>query len=818
MRLALWEARHAAGLKNYDDAARFYMTLFNDLQLEDRKKYLDEFVAVLEEMGSASGGNDYSKQIMLLLESRVLFPHEAAVLNASAKFFFVVGRLLEAFDFAQEAANGSEGLPHIYAIVNLENIKSNIMDQWHWAMLNDVKRNTAYATAIELVANWKPESRVLDIGTGTGLLTSIARRHFKRDVYCCEVDLNMCDIAEKILNATVIRKHSSEVTIEDVGSEKVDVIITETMDCGLLGEGIACTLYDVQTRILSSSPVIVPRCATVYACIIESPAIMDEHVAVFCGHRFASDSVTASYSSYGATEELEPYWCCSAAEIRGGYKILSKKIEIFAVNFDSRAELDKIVNEGTVELRMAPIIRDGTAHCIMAWFSCELFPGAPRLDTSPEASSCWQQALYPLPKPVNLHRGSICTLKVKAYKDQLLCALRDIVIPEDPGIAEKSGLPCSSIGNSTSSKEKDSNQGLSDKDESFVLPSKRTKHDYDTSASMIISYKNYASPDTIIVLPNNDFAMMNDKYLIHFFKRSLAGIKRREGILDENRNIYILDMTNLGSLSINLVNAYPEMQFSCYNNDAHKLMHLFSPHVHHFGAFPDNQDSLIADESTAENGCPVISSKPPRTYFEDTGCADVLLCWPISSHGFLLETSLNRILSFRFSNKQAQIIPSKISVMGQIVSCADIVHRSKPCPSAYQGVDLSPISDLAISFYYDIEPSVLKHELFSDSFELITFRLDKPMPSNRSEMPEFICLTEVASEAIISADGIAEGLLFWFDVESGKQTYSARSSNTLARCALYLFDESRKVSKGDRLRIKSSCYHGNLAFEVTSSD
>ncbi|VDO40493.1 unnamed protein product, partial [Onchocerca flexuosa] len=353
MRLALWEARHAAGLKNYDDAARSYLALFSELDPKDRRKYLDEFVAVLEEMGSINGGGDYSKQIMLLLQSRVLFPHEAAVLNASAKFFFVVeqlqmeyicicmtsqaykiylqsrivfdlGRLLEAFDFAQEAVSGSEGLSHIYALVNLENIKSNIMDQWHWAMLNDVKRNSAYANAIELVAKWRPESRVLDIGTGTGLLTSIARRYFKHNVYCCEVDLNMCDIAEKILNEAVIRKHSSEVTIEDVGSENIDVVITETMDCGLLGEGIACSLYDVQTRILSSSP------ATVYACIIESPAIMDEHVTVFCGRRFVSDSVTASYNTYGTLGELEPYWCCSADEIRGGYKVLSKIIEIFA--------------------------------------------------------------------------------------------------------------------------------------------------------------------------------------------------------------------------------------------------------------------------------------------------------------------------------------------------------------------------------------------------------------------------------------------------------------------------------------------------------
>lgn len=35
----------------------------------------------------------------------------------------------------------------------------------------------------------------------------------------------MCDIAEKILNEPVIRKHSSEVTIEDVGSDKVVIVL-----------------------------------------------------------------------------------------------------------------------------------------------------------------------------------------------------------------------------------------------------------------------------------------------------------------------------------------------------------------------------------------------------------------------------------------------------------------------------------------------------------------------------------------------------------------------------------------------------------------
>lgn len=225
------------------------------------------------------------------------------------------------------------------------------------------------------------------------------------------------------------------------------------------------------------------------------------------------------------------------------------------------------------------------------FLSCVLFPGAPILDTSPETNGCWQQALYPLPKQISLRRGGICTLKVKAYKDQLLCALRDIVIPEDPEITENTEQSCSSNNdNCTSFKENNAGEEPKiDKDESSTLPSKRTKHDGDPAANMIISYKNYASPDTIIILPNNDFAMMNDEYLIHFFKRSLAGIQQEEGMSNQDRDIYILDITNLGALSIALVNAFPEMQFSCYNNDAHKLVHFFSPRVHNFGAFPDNQ-------------------------------------------------------------------------------------------------------------------------------------------------------------------------------------------------------------------------------------
>lgn len=50
MRLALWEARLAASQQNYDDAARRYLALSDTLSPDERKKYLDEYAGVLEEV------------------------------------------------------------------------------------------------------------------------------------------------------------------------------------------------------------------------------------------------------------------------------------------------------------------------------------------------------------------------------------------------------------------------------------------------------------------------------------------------------------------------------------------------------------------------------------------------------------------------------------------------------------------------------------------------------------------------------------------------------------------------------------------------
>ena len=59
---------------------------------------------------------------------------------------------------------------YLSAKENLSVLFDRVVNRWHFHMLNDVQRNSAYFRAIHSTVRSIPNCTVLDIGSGTGIL------------------------------------------------------------------------------------------------------------------------------------------------------------------------------------------------------------------------------------------------------------------------------------------------------------------------------------------------------------------------------------------------------------------------------------------------------------------------------------------------------------------------------------------------------------------------------------------------------------------------------------------------------------------------
>jgi protein arginine N-methyltransferase 7 len=177
------------------------------------------------------------------------------------------------------------------------------------SMLHDLHRNSRYEQAIDLVVKRHHRlsggPHVLDIGTGTGLLAMMAARSGAKKVTACEMFSPLATLAEKIIHhnqlsqtisllpfkSTQLSFSSSsssssssslqhpleeEKEVEEAAAEeeeeeedeRADILVTETFDSVLLGEGILPTLRHAKKQLLKPNATILPRSATIQAVLV----------------------------------------------------------------------------------------------------------------------------------------------------------------------------------------------------------------------------------------------------------------------------------------------------------------------------------------------------------------------------------------------------------------------------------------------------------------------------------------------------------------------------------------------------------------------
>lgn len=163
------------------------------------------------------------------------------------------------------------------AEANLRLLYTAIVPQWHFAMLNDAARNDAYEAAIRRAVRGK---RVLEIGTGAGLLAMLAANAGAAAVDSCEAAGVIAREAEAIVarnglsgRVRIIPKHSTGLVPGRDIARRAEVLITETFSSNLLDEGVLPALEDAHRRLLTQDATVIPMAASAMGFLIGGDSI-----------------------------------------------------------------------------------------------------------------------------------------------------------------------------------------------------------------------------------------------------------------------------------------------------------------------------------------------------------------------------------------------------------------------------------------------------------------------------------------------------------------------------------------------------------------
>ncbi|MGB3470273.1 MAG: 50S ribosomal protein L11 methyltransferase [Erythrobacter sp.] len=146
-------------------------------------------------------------------------------------------------------------------------ITQHHVPDYHLRMVQDTDRNAAYRKAIEIHA---PGKIVLDIGTGSGLLSMMAARAGAKKVIACEANAMLADRAKSVIAAnglsdiiTVMDRHSSKLNRDADLMGGAQLVVSEIFSTDLLYENVLQSLSDARARLTTPDAIFIPEHARI---------------------------------------------------------------------------------------------------------------------------------------------------------------------------------------------------------------------------------------------------------------------------------------------------------------------------------------------------------------------------------------------------------------------------------------------------------------------------------------------------------------------------------------------------------------------------
>ena len=300
---------------------------------------------------------------------------------------------------------------YIEARDNLDLACAGVAPAWHFPMMADAVRNDAYDQALRRAA---PGRRVLDIGSGSGLLAMMAARAGAAIVTTCEAVPAIAAAAREIIHANGFgdtiaskAKRSDELKIGSDMWARANLLVTETFSSGLLTEKVLPTLEHAREHLLTPDAVVIPRRADARGYLVGGEAIEGQ-----------------AYASHAAGFDISRFNLFASSKVglhldRYPHEVLSDDFEIFS--------FDLTRSSFPAERRDLKVLASRSGRCVgvAQWLRLEL-DAETTYENRPQANAgaCgWMHVVYRFPEPIELIAGQEVRLLASHTRTDMTVAL-----------------------------------------------------------------------------------------------------------------------------------------------------------------------------------------------------------------------------------------------------------------------------------------------------------------------------------------------------------------------------------------------------------